>query len=244
MPIRNTSRETINSANCRIGRIGPVAAISSNALDISKRGSLSFSLDCGGTSVFDGVRATRKRTFDVLVVVERNMRARIALQVNQGVGDSEAGKLSVARDGTNSRPPSTDCSERVTACYRSTTLSTPAADSQIVDPATTPRPRDSTKGNGPALIRGAFLTLEFAASAGVVQWQNGSFPSCIRGFDSLHPLHPASGAGLREQRDDLQQAIGKDGLGEIRGRAELRGAVGNVLHRGKKNNGNVPGTVV
>ncbi len=25
--------------------------------------------------------------------------------------------------------------------------------------------------------------------AGVVQWQNGSFPSCIRGFDSLHPLH-------------------------------------------------------
>ena len=25
-------------------------------------------------------------------------------------------------------------------------------------------------------------------SAGVVQWQNGSFPSCTRGFDSLHPL--------------------------------------------------------
>ncbi len=24
--------------------------------------------------------------------------------------------------------------------------------------------------------------------AGVVQWQNSSFPSCIRGFDSLHPL--------------------------------------------------------
>ena len=24
--------------------------------------------------------------------------------------------------------------------------------------------------------------------AGVVQWQNGSFPSCTRGFDSLHPL--------------------------------------------------------
>jgi hypothetical protein len=24
--------------------------------------------------------------------------------------------------------------------------------------------------------------------AGVVQWQNGSFPSFIRGFDSLHPL--------------------------------------------------------
>ena len=30
--------------------------------------------------------------------------------------------------------------------------------------------------------------VEFPAWAGVVQWQNGSFPSCIRGFDSLHPL--------------------------------------------------------
>src|SRR5687767_6195941 len=29
-------------------------------------------------------------------------------------------------------------------------------------------------------------------NAGVVQWQNGSFPSCIRGFDSFRPLHPAS----------------------------------------------------
>src|SRR5688500_193615 len=37
------------------------------------------------------------------------------------------------------------------------------------------------------------------ASAGVVQWQNGSFPSCIRGFDSLHPLHnPESVNGRRE----------------------------------------------
>ena len=27
-----------------------------------------------------------------------------------------------------------------------------------------------------------------SSAAGVVQWQNGSFPSCIRGFDSLHPL--------------------------------------------------------
>src|SRR5437870_1135131 len=25
-------------------------------------------------------------------------------------------------------------------------------------------------------------------AAGVVQWQNGSFPSCTRGFDSPHPL--------------------------------------------------------
>src|SRR4051812_21576203 len=30
---------------------------------------------------------------------------------------------------------------------------------------------------------------KISRSAGVVQWQNGSFPSCIRGFDSLHPLH-------------------------------------------------------
>src|SRR5438105_15686487 len=38
-----------------------------------------------------------------------------------------------------------------------------------------------------------FLCAEFrtqgnTARAGVVQWQNGSFPSCIRGFDSLRPL--------------------------------------------------------
>ena len=31
--------------------------------------------------------------------------------------------------------------------------------------------------------------------AGVVQWQNGSFPSCIRGFDSLHPLTLPSRSG-------------------------------------------------
>jgi hypothetical protein len=29
---------------------------------------------------------------------------------------------------------------------------------------------------------------KISTQAGVVQWQNGSFPSCIRGFDSLHPL--------------------------------------------------------
>src|SRR5437867_10671490 len=28
-------------------------------------------------------------------------------------------------------------------------------------------------------------------NAGVVQWQNGSFPSCTRGFDSPHPLPPS-----------------------------------------------------
>jgi hypothetical protein len=30
------------------------------------------------------------------------------------------------------------------------------------------------------------------SAAGVVQWQNGSFPSCIRGFDSLRPLQVLS----------------------------------------------------
>ena len=40
----------------------------------------------------------------------------------------------------------------------------------------------STWAKNPLRING----LEYA---GVVQWQNGSFPSFIRGFDSLHPLH-------------------------------------------------------
>jgi hypothetical protein len=35
----------------------------------------------------------------------------------------------------------------------------------------------------------AYIAHTVTAKAGVVQWQNGSFPSCIRGFDSLHPLH-------------------------------------------------------
>jgi hypothetical protein len=33
-----------------------------------------------------------------------------------------------------------------------------------------------------------FFKSEVSEIAGVVQWQNGSFPSCIRGFDSLRPL--------------------------------------------------------
>ena len=33
------------------------------------------------------------------------------------------------------------------------------------------------------------VTRENVDSAGVVQWQNTSFPSSIRGFDSPHPLH-------------------------------------------------------
>src|SRR5437879_13103564 len=35
--------------------------------------------------------------------------------------------------------------------------------------------------------------------AGVVQWQNGSFPSCIRGFDSLRPLQYPCGTGISAQ---------------------------------------------
>ena len=33
------------------------------------------------------------------------------------------------------------------------------------------------------------ITIESSPDAGVVQWQNGSFPSFIQGFDSPHPLH-------------------------------------------------------
>ena len=33
------------------------------------------------------------------------------------------------------------------------------------------------------------ITIESTPDAGVVQWQNGSFPSFIQGFDSPHPLH-------------------------------------------------------
>jgi hypothetical protein len=34
----------------------------------------------------------------------------------------------------------------------------------------------------------SFQSIQVIDVAGVVQWQNGSFPSCIRGFDSLRPL--------------------------------------------------------
>src|SRR5881275_3183729 len=43
-------------------------------------------------------------------------------------------------------------------------------------------------GNRQGAWRIAWSRLIRGATAGVVQWQNGSFPSCIRGFDSLHPL--------------------------------------------------------
>jgi phenylpropionate dioxygenase-like ring-hydroxylating dioxygenase large terminal subunit len=38
-------------------------------------------------------------------------------------------------------------------------------------------------------LAAAQCPLSILDQAGVVQWQNGSFPSCIRGFDSHHPLH-------------------------------------------------------
>src|SRR2546430_4989632 len=43
-------------------------------------------------------------------------------------------------------------------------------------------------GNRQGAWRIARSRLIKGATAGVVQWQNGSFPSCIRGFDSLRPL--------------------------------------------------------
>src|SRR5690606_14158267 len=43
--------------------------------------------------------------------------------------------------------------------------------------------------------------------AGVVQWQNGSFPSCIRGFDSLRPLQTHSRfSGRRSQVTSASRA--------------------------------------
>ena len=45
-------------------------------------------------------------------------------------------------------------------------------------------------GDRPVLMQDG--ARRFRTEAGVVQWQNGSFPSCIRGFDSLHPLHSFS----------------------------------------------------
>ena len=42
--------------------------------------------------------------------------------------------------------------------------------------------------------------------AGVVQWQNGSFPSCTRGFDSPHPLFIAT-IQLKVLRDWLKAGV-------------------------------------
>src|ERR1043166_1664206 len=42
------------------------------------------------------------------------------------------------------------------------------------------------------LNHSAILPLRIRPHAGVVQWQNGTFPRFIRGFDSLHPLHELS----------------------------------------------------
>ena len=47
--------------------------------------------------------------------------------------------------------------------------------------------------SGPFSRQGHAKKCENIGSAGVVQWQNGSFPSCIRGFDSLRPLQYLTG---------------------------------------------------
>jgi hypothetical protein len=58
--------------------------------------------------------------------------------------------------------------------------------------------------------------------AGVVQWQNGSFPSCIRGFDSLRPLQspahacPAAGTGLRRRRQRQGARLASRGFLRLR----------------------------
>jgi hypothetical protein len=46
-----------------------------------------------------------------------------------------------------------------------------------------------TAETGGRLRAAGCAAVESGSAAGVVQWQNGSFPSFIRGFDSLHPLH-------------------------------------------------------
>ena len=50
-----------------------------------------------------------------------------------------------------------------------------------------PDPATSTFVFG-KLCRSSVFPLEFVPHAGVVQWQNESFPSFRRGFDSHHPL--------------------------------------------------------
>ena len=58
-----------------------------------------------------------------------------------------------------------------------------------------PRARSAgSRGMSAVIAFGRLLALYLGPQAGVVQWQNGSFPSCIRGFDSLHPLQITSAA--------------------------------------------------
>ena len=55
--------------------------------------------------------------------------------------------------------------------------------------------------------------------AGVVQWQNTSFPSLIRGFDSPHPLQSlsASGSGSPDpEPTSTQQECSRLGIGGTR----------------------------
>jgi hypothetical protein len=43
--------------------------------------------------------------------------------------------------------------------------------------------------------------------AGVVQWQNVSFPSSTRGFDSLHPLQVVHNKGLTVRSKSSKKLI-------------------------------------
>ncbi len=61
------------------------------------------------------------------------------------------------------------------------------------------RPRSSSR-SGSAKLQGA---------AGVVQWQNGSFPSFIRGFDSLHPLQAPRPRPAAVRASSFQGASGR-----------------------------------
>jgi hypothetical protein len=46
--------------------------------------------------------------------------------------------------------------------------------------------------------------------AGVVQWQNGSFPSCTRGFDSPHPLFTDENRLQTQLNPGLVRTIGQN----------------------------------
>src|ERR1043166_6840087 len=68
------------------------------------------------------------------------------------------------------------------------------------------------------LNHSAILPLRIRPHAGVVQWQNGSFPSCIRGFDSLHPLHVTAPLSARPERSTDAPAARRAGSSPWRSR--------------------------
>ena len=63
--------------------------------------------------------------------------------------------------------------------------------------------------------------------AGVVQWQNTSFPSWIRGFDSLRPLHKYAGIASAILAYLIEALIGnrtREGV-DVRWTSTVKGAV-------------------